>query len=184
MDNRAWMSGASGTAPTAPGSPSTGYPTGGNPGTGTPPTNPGPYWFHQIGEELRAVIVAGGGTPSQGSLNQLLTALTALFSNGVLTTAGTPDGFKIGSVTVQFGSVAFTDPPNGVPGATGTVTFPHAFTTACLHVFPAIRVAGGGYGNLAATVTGTPSTTSFDWQVQEWSSATNPGTLHWLAIGY
>lgn len=79
MDNRAWLSGASATPPTAPVSPSSGYPTGGNPLTATPPTNPGAFWFHQTGEELRGVIVAAGLTPSTGALDQLLTALQALF---------------------------------------------------------------------------------------------------------
>ena len=75
MDNRAWLSGASSTAPTAPASPSEGYPTAGNISTATPATNPGAYWFHQIGEELRAIIAAAGETPSQSTLNQVLTAI-------------------------------------------------------------------------------------------------------------
>ena len=80
MDNRKWLSGASASAPIAPASPSAGYPTGGNSSTGTLPTNPGPYWPHAIGEELRAVIVAGGQTPSLGTLNQLLVAMNVLFA--------------------------------------------------------------------------------------------------------
>lgn len=109
MDLREFLSGASGAAPTRPGSPSTGYATSGNPGAGVPPTVPGPYWFHQIAEELRAVIVAGGLTPNAASLTQLLTALQALFSITVLSTAGVPYGVKLGVVLVQWGHVGTSD---------------------------------------------------------------------------
>jgi len=83
--DRAFSSGASGSAPTAPASPSVGYPTAGNPSTGTPATKPGPYWYHMIVEELLAVIGVAGLTPAQGNLTQLLTALR---SAGVFQTPG------------------------------------------------------------------------------------------------
>ncbi len=75
MDNQALESGASATPPTAPASPSMGYPTKGNPGTGTPASKGGVFWHYQIGEELRAVIVAAGLTPSTSVLTQLRDAL-------------------------------------------------------------------------------------------------------------
>lgn len=78
MDNRAWESGAAGSPPSAPGSPSVGYPTAGDPQTATPATKPGPYWFHQIGEELRAVLTAAGITPSTANNAQLLEAIQRL----------------------------------------------------------------------------------------------------------
>ena len=68
-------SGASGTPPSAPASPSTGYATAGNPGGGVPATKPGPWWYHMVTEELRAVIVAAGLTPDHTSVVQLLAAL-------------------------------------------------------------------------------------------------------------
>lgn len=77
MDNRSWLSGAAGSAPAAPSSPSAGYPTSGNPGV-TPPTIPGDYWYHQTGEEIRAVIAAGGLTPSRTVLTQLRDAIAVL----------------------------------------------------------------------------------------------------------
>lgn len=77
MNNRSYQSGAIASPPSAPASPSVGYPTNGNPGTGTPATLPGDYWFHQIGEELRAVIAAAGIAPASGTLTQLLAALNA-----------------------------------------------------------------------------------------------------------
>lgn len=82
--DRAYQSGAAVSAPSAPASPSTGYPTAGNPGSGTPATAPGPYWYHMIMEELMAVISAAGIEPAQGNLTQLLTALR---SAGVFQTA-------------------------------------------------------------------------------------------------
>lgn len=78
--DRAFSSGASGTPPTAPVSPSIGHPTGGNPGTGTPPTKPGPYWYYMITEELRALIVAAGLTPDQSNTTQLAQAVQAMIT--------------------------------------------------------------------------------------------------------
>jgi hypothetical protein len=81
--DRSYASGAAGSAPVAPASPSIGYPTAGNPGTGTPATKPGPYWYHQITEELLAIITAAGITPAQGALTQLASAIQSgkLFSS-------------------------------------------------------------------------------------------------------
>ena len=73
--DRAFASGSSASPPSAPGSPSIGYATAGNPGGGTPATKPGAYWFHMVTEELRGVIAAAGLTPSQSDITQLLQAL-------------------------------------------------------------------------------------------------------------
>ena len=111
MDNRKWLAAASATPPTAPTSPSSGYPTDGNPSTATPATNPGAYAFHAIGEELRNVIVAGGQTPTLGTLTQLLSALDARY----VPAAGAS---KTGVVVVgDYTSIS----------ALLTVTFPTAF---------------------------------------------------------
>lgn len=77
--DRIYASGAAGSAPGVPASPSSGYPTAGNPGTGTPATKPGPYWYHMVMEELMAIITAGGITPAPGTLNQVKQALDALY---------------------------------------------------------------------------------------------------------
>lgn len=76
--DRAFASGAAGSAPAAPARPSIGFPTAGNPATSTPATKPGPYWYHMITEELRAVIVAAGLTPDHTKLDQLATAIALL----------------------------------------------------------------------------------------------------------
>lgn len=78
MDNRAWASGSSGTPPTAPASPSVGYPSSGNPSIGQAPTKGGAFWFHQMGEEMRNIITAVGMTPSTSDLTQLLVAIETL----------------------------------------------------------------------------------------------------------
>jgi len=80
--DRAFSSGASGTPPTAPVSPSIGYATAGNPGTGTPATKPGAWWYHLVTEELRAVIVAAGLTPDHTNTTQLAQAVQALIAAG------------------------------------------------------------------------------------------------------
>lgn len=81
MDNRNFQSAASTTAPTSPASPSNGYPTNGNPATGTVATQPGAFWFHKIGEELRAVITGAGLTPSDSDLTQVFKAIQADLGN-------------------------------------------------------------------------------------------------------
>lgn len=86
MDNRKWQSGAAGSAPAVEASPSSGYPTDGNPGTATPATVPGARWFHQVGEELRNLISAAGLTPSDSDLTQLQQAVSALINQGGIKT--------------------------------------------------------------------------------------------------
>lgn len=78
MDNRTLESGASATPPAAPATPSVGYPQKGNPSTGTPASKGGVFWYYQIGEELRNVLVAAGLTPSTGDLTQIVTAIKHL----------------------------------------------------------------------------------------------------------
>ena len=76
--DRVFKSGASGTPPTPPASPSVGYPIGGDPGTGTPATKPGPYWYHMITESLRRLLVASGLTPDHTNLDQVTLAVQEL----------------------------------------------------------------------------------------------------------
>lgn len=78
MDNRKWQAAASATPPADEASPSVGYPTDGNPSTPTLATIPGARWFHQVGEEIRAVIDAAGLTPDSATLTQLRDAIQAM----------------------------------------------------------------------------------------------------------
>lgn len=100
MDNRKWQAAASATPPADEASPSSGYPTDGNPSTPTPATIPGARWFHQVGEEIRAVIAAAGLTPDSTVLTQLRDAIQAMIVgaqkaviiNGVTFEASVADG--------------------------------------------------------------------------------------------
>lgn len=86
METRKYQSGAVATPPSAPGTPSVGYPTNGNPGSGVNATQPGEHWFYKIGEELRAVIAAAGLTPSDSDLAQIAKAIQAGTSNSASAT--------------------------------------------------------------------------------------------------
>jgi hypothetical protein len=66
---------ASATLPTPEAALTEGYWTEGNPGTGTPATLERASWFNMIQEELRAIVVAGGLTPSKTTYNQVLSAM-------------------------------------------------------------------------------------------------------------
>ncbi|WP_317201495.1 hypothetical protein [Janthinobacterium sp.] len=66
---------ASNTLPTPEAALTEGYWTEGNPGAGTPATLERASWFNMIQEELRAIVVAGGLTPSKTTYNQILLAL-------------------------------------------------------------------------------------------------------------
>lgn len=134
--DRAFLSGASVSAPTPPASPSIGYATEGNSGTGTPATKPGPWWYHMMTEELRALVVAAGLTPSQSDLTQLLQALPgALASRPEMARSLASNGYQKlpGGLILQWGSIAFQSVPasNYLNVA---VTFPIAFLTNVLTV--------------------------------------------------
>ncbi|WP_424195558.1 hypothetical protein ACMYR3_06240 [Ampullimonas aquatilis] len=89
---------ASATPPSPPATPSIGYPTSGNPGTGTPATEPGAWFFHMLVAELTNVISAGGIVTDHTVVNQLLTSLR----NGKLNStagAGTLDAITAAYTT-------------------------------------------------------------------------------------
>jgi hypothetical protein len=61
-----------------------GFFTEGNATSGTPATNVRASWLNVIQEELRAVVVAGGLTPSKTTYNQVLDAIKALVPGSAL----------------------------------------------------------------------------------------------------
>ncbi len=152
--DRSYASGAAGSAPAAPASPSIGYPTAGNPGTGTPATKPGPYWYHQITEELLAIISAAGITPAQGTLTQLASAIQSgkLFSSAA---GGTADALTASfvpnvsslingmSLYVRAGSANVTTTPTFTP-ASGTIAAKTIVKGAGAALAPG-DIAGGGH---------------------------------------
>lgn len=77
--DRVYSSGAAGTPPSVPASPSAGYPSSGNPVGPVQPTKPGAYWYHMIMEELMFVVSSAGITPAAGTLTQVKQALDALY---------------------------------------------------------------------------------------------------------
>lgn len=170
--DRAFASGASGTPPTAPASPSIGYPTKGNAGTGTPATKPGEYWYHMITEEMRAVITAAGLTPSQSDLTQLLQALPgALASRPEMARSIAASGYQKlpGGLIIQWGSGVVTS------GSLGAVVFPVAFTTAGFIGVASVANTANGY---AASV-GYLSVGS----MQIFHNAPTNQVINWIAIG-
>lgn len=145
MDNRALESGAAATPPAAPASPSMGYPTKGNPSTATAASKGGVYWHYQIGEELRAILVAAGITPDHENLTQLLTALR---SAGVFQTPALGDrttkAATMACFSQEFGASlaasGYQKLPSGLIIQWGSVTpvngasfnFPTSFPNTCL----------------------------------------------------
>ncbi|BDD90857.1 hypothetical protein PanNE5_02970 [Pandoraea sp. NE5] len=61
-----------------------GYFTEGNPTAGTPATNVRGSWLNMIQEELRAIVVAGGLTPSKTTYNQVLSAIKRIGQNTIV----------------------------------------------------------------------------------------------------
>jgi len=61
-----------------------GFFTEGNPATGTPATNVRGSWLNMIQEELRAVVVAAGLTPSKTVYTQLRDAIASMYGGGRL----------------------------------------------------------------------------------------------------
>ena len=119
---------ASVTLPTPEAALTEGYWTEGNPGTGTPATLERASWFNMIQEELRAIVVAGGLTPSKTTYNQILTAIRAMTADGSrvsglvgknnATTPNTQFDLSASSVTLRSPATGAT----AVVTNTGTIT--------------------------------------------------------------
>ncbi|MCA8045466.1 gp53-like domain-containing protein [Burkholderia arboris] len=101
-----------------------GYFTEGDPVAGLPATNVRGSWLNMIQEELRAVVVAAGMTPSKTNYTQVRDAIAALYAplSGFSGSAGTAGYQKLpGGLIIQWMSV------NVAGGATTTYNFPIAF---------------------------------------------------------
>lgn len=197
--DRTFESGAAGSPPSAPASPSIGYPTAGNPGS-TPATKPGPWWYHMITEEIRKVVLDAGLTPDHTDLAQLSQAVQTLVSNlaAVAASTGEISGFSAvnkfirpdriesafarsltangyqklpGGLIIQWGS------GNMSSGNSQVITYPIAFPTAAL-----MGLISDGTGSSSVFVMGvqTPGLST----MTAWCSSAAPGGYYWLAIGY
>lgn len=78
MEPRIYLSDAVPSPPEAPAVPSVGFPTNGSDIGAQSATSPGAYWFYQVGESLRRIIVAAGNTPSDANLDLLMDSIVAL----------------------------------------------------------------------------------------------------------
>src|SRR5579883_700118 len=107
----------SGTAP-VPGTANTeGFPTAGNAQTGVPATIPGPWWFHEITEELRNIVVAVAIIPTKNIVNQVLQAIRRMCGGNVTTisaagtTTLTADNAGLVLVNAAAGNITVALPP-------------------------------------------------------------------------
>lgn len=97
--DRKYASGAAGSPPALDNN-SDGFPTEGNPGTGTPATKPGAHMFYMIVEEIMSVITDAGLTPSKLSVTQLRDAVRWM-ANGsrIIASVGGTGDVITGTVT-------------------------------------------------------------------------------------
>lgn len=188
MDNRKWAADALATAPVAPAAPSNGYPTNGDPGSGQNATEPGAWWFHAIGEEIRAVIEAGGLSPNLGNLTQLRDAILTMIGAGSQSLL--PNGYRQfeGGLLLQWGSITL---PVSVSTANVDVTYPVAFPNAAFLMIGSIGVHVANYdasasyrSNTQSVSYGIPSTTGCEGQAFIDNSLLDNRIVKWLAIGY
>lgn len=178
--DRAFKSGAAATPPTPPAAPSIGYPSPGDAGAGVPPTKMGAWWVHMITEELRNIVVAGGLTPSQASVNQVVSALQAMFvgaasfigSNQSLATSGYQK-FP-GGLILQWGAAT------AAASSTASVTFPIVFPSAIYGVVVSVIPGDTTVTSSGGAVNGATSLTGF---VYANTNTNGAAASFWLAIG-
>lgn len=178
--DRVFESGAAGLAPAAPASPSTGFPTGGNPSGGVPATKPGPYWFHMVTEELRAVIVAAGLTPDHLALNQLASAISTLVAsagvssyNGIQVLPAT-DVRKTVLFAGGTANATFTLPTLSSVPVGGSITIKHATSGSFV-----LTVQRAGTDSI---LTGSSTITSFTMSIGDTVTLVN-STSGWMLMG-
>lgn len=124
-----------------------GYFTEGNPTAGTPATNVRGSWLNMIQEELRAVVVAGGLTPSKTTYTQVRDAIKAYVGGGRLLRT---------SVYTLVTGVQNVSVDGGTPTSTGATAFTALSTTTKVE----IEVQGGGGGGGGVSANGTSPATA------------------------
>ncbi|MDP9153937.1 MAG: hypothetical protein M3O74_06785 [Pseudomonadota bacterium] len=137
---------ASTTLPTPEAANAEGYWTEGNPAAGTPATLVRASFLNMVQEELRAVVVAAGLTPSKTTYNQVYLAIQTMFKPGRL--------LRTSVYTIVSGTQMVS-----VNGATATATGGTAFTPLSATTICDIEVqaGGGGSGGCGATTSSTSS---------------------------
>lgn len=112
-----------------------GYPTPGNPGSGTPATVLTAWVVHQLIEEMRAVIEATGITPDKSVVTQLRQSMRRLAGGNVATVTATgsltADQAGLVLVSAAGGNVTLTLPAaNGAGGTPLPFTFVRTDTSS------------------------------------------------------
>lgn len=165
---------ASRPASTSPGTP--GWFTDGNPGAGIPATILRAEFMNMLQAELLAILTAGAITPNKAVSNQLLLALTAIFtananwigSNQSVAASGYQ---KLpGNLIVQWGAVTS-------PGLSGTLTWPIAFPHQCFSVVGMGDNSVAYNSGLTFNLSGSTTT-----GIGYFQSTT--GAFSWIAIGW
>ncbi|MDB5822154.1 MAG: hypothetical protein JWR21_858 [Herminiimonas sp.] len=150
-----------------------GYFTEGNPGV-TAASLVRASFLNMIQEELRAVVVAGGLTPSKTTYNQLLLALQALYAPLTAFAASrVAAGYQKlpGGLIIQWGSQTI--------GNATAIGFPIPFPNACLQVV-ICDGASTAYSCAAGTLTASGCT---GW-AKDNSGAYNTATARFIAFGW
>lgn len=186
---------AAAVAPTPPAAGTEGFFTNGNPATGTPATEVPDWFLNMVQEELRAVVVAGGLTPSKTVWTQLRDALAVLYGGGGNLAA---NGWQRlpGGLIVQWGSIgwgAAALPDFGGSWSTYTpflnlpIVWPIAFPNA---VYSAVGNGsdgtGGNDGLEVAAVFGSVTLTGATARVYRLAGTNggfDVGSLRYVALG-
>jgi hypothetical protein len=196
-----WAAGALGTPPPAPSSPSTGYPTDGDPLSSVQPTYPGAYWFHQVTMEILNAITAAGLTPDQTTLTQLASAIALLGPvqsvngrtgavSGVVDTSSftganqsmAANGYQKlpGGLILQWMTVSVGDVASG--GTSGTATLPISFPNNNFFSSCSPLDGVGGSGSISA-MTISKTTSQVVWKLNEWTAGTQSASVLIFALG-
>lgn len=135
-------------APEAPGT--EGFFTEGNPATGTPATNVRGSWLNMIQEELRALVVYGGLTPSKTVYTQIRDAIIAKFAkiNGDSTQT-----FSVAPATLSQHAMQLGQATGRLLGAPQVFTTSGTYTRNPLATLVIFEVQGGGAGTGGAPAT-------------------------------
>ncbi|KDR25420.1 hypothetical protein [Caballeronia zhejiangensis] len=180
-----------------------GFFTEGNPTAGTPATNVRGSWLNMIQEELRAVVVAAGLTPSKTTYTQLRDAIKSMYGPGrllnvqVFTASGTytptpgTNSIVVEGVGAGGGGGGAAAAGTGLvsmAGSGGGGTYGKArFTSGFAGTAVTIGAAGSG-GAAGANVGGTGGTTSFGTQLVMpgggGGGAGSPQTAPYIIQGY
>lgn len=167
-------------SPSAAGS--EGYFTEGDPSVSTPATLVRADWLNAVQEELRAIVVAGGLTPSKTTLNQVLQAIQNLINPGQSLTT---NGYKKfpGGLILQWGAAVSSSSSSGT-----SVSFPIAFPSVAFAPF--CTTAGATNATTYPVIAIGATTTTSGFVFFSTITPATPGSstagisIVWLALGY